>query len=51
MKKGKMEDIKRLELISHKLDRIPKEKLNPILEDMKWLVQKLRETFIMVERN
>jgi len=49
MKKVKMKDLEKLEKISIGLDRIPKEKSNRIIEDMKWLVCKLRESFVIIE--
>ena len=49
MKKVKFEDIKKLESISNKIDRIPKEKINSIIEDMKWLIKKLSEYFVRIK--
>ena len=49
MKKVKIADVQRLELISIKLEKIPKEKCNPIIVDMKWLAEKLREAQGIIE--
>lgn len=42
-------DMERLEQILMNLDRIPKERMNIILEDMVWLAGKLREAYLMLE--
>ena len=52
MKKVKQEDLQKLEEISAGLALIVKSskgKPNRIIEDMKWLVQKLREAFVIIE--
>lgn len=51
MKKVKYEDVERLELISIKLENIPKEKRNPIIIDMEWLTKKLREAYRIIEQD
>ena len=49
MKRVQFEDLERLELISTKLERVVTQKQNPIILDMKWLVEKLREAFNLIE--
>jgi len=49
MGKIKLKDIERLELISIKLEKIPKNKTNAIIEDMRWLTQKLRAIYIIID--
>ena len=50
MKIVRIEDMQRLELISMKIERIPKEKRNPIIEDLEWLTKKLREAYDIIEK-
>jgi hypothetical protein len=50
MKIVKFEDVQRLELISIKLEKIPKEKWNIIIEDLAWLTEKLREAYKLLEK-
>jgi len=45
----KFEDLEKLELISLKLENIPKVKKNQITADMKWLIEKLREAYTIIE--
>ena len=42
-----LENAEKLELILIKIERIPKEKRNPIIVDMEWLAIKLREAYII----
>ncbi len=49
MKVVKFDDMAYLEEISMKLERVPKDKINPIIRDMKWLTTKLREAYKLLE--
>jgi len=49
MKVVNIEDLENLERIESGLNRIPKDKSNQIIIDMRWLTSKLREMFIKVE--
>jgi len=53
MKKVKIEEVERLEMISIRLEnlKIPKEKKNPIILDMEWLIWKLREAYRIIEQD
>jgi len=45
----KMEDLRRLDMIHMRLERIPKNQINKILEDMIWLIEKLNEAYRLLE--
>lgn len=51
MKIIKFEDLERLESIQDKINRVPKEKNSRLVEDIKWLCLKLRESFLITRRN
>jgi len=46
-----MRDIIRLETIAIKLEIVPKEKKNAILNDMEWLTLELRRAWLELEKN
>lgn len=50
MKKISSYNIKRLELISIKLEKIPKENTNSIIKDLKWLTKELRNAYLIIEK-
>jgi len=49
MKRISMEDLKKLEQISMALEKIPRSEKNRVVRDMRWLVEKLREAYLMIE--
>lgn len=50
MPKTDWRNIERLETISIKLKKISKAKRNPIIKDMIWLADRLREAYLMMEK-
>lgn len=51
MKHTNHADLERLELITIRLEKVPKEQQNnAIISDMKWLCDKLREAHTYIER-